>query len=402
MKNIKVVIGASFGDEGKGLITDYFASETKNGLVVRYNGGSQAGHTVVTPDGIRHVFSHFGSGTFLNLPTYLSEYFIINPMLFRKEYEKLQEKGFNPIVYVHPKCIVTTPFDMLTNQIIEKHRNNDKHGSCGVGIYETIKRNQFKEFQINLKNLFSPSCFKNKLQFIKEKYILDRLIQLGIDHVSLDYMNLIYNTNVIENYFRDVEFILNNTTFIPSNLSNSHFDSLIFEGAQGLLLDQNNKEYFPNLTPSNTGMQNVTKILKQNKLKNENIEICYVTRNYITRHGAGKLKYELPNKPYSKTVDLTNITNEYQGALRFGLLDINYLRSRIKKDLQFANGLDYKTSVAITCLDQTDDEIKYYKNGILLKQGADKFINDIIKELNIDKCYLSHGMTRNNISEYFF
>jgi len=86
MKNIKIVIGSNFGDEGKGLITDYFANQYPNGIVVRFNGGVQASHTVITPNSIRHMFSHFGSGTLSGLPTHLSEFFIANPIIFKKEY----------------------------------------------------------------------------------------------------------------------------------------------------------------------------------------------------------------------------------------------------------------------------------------------------------------------------
>lgn len=57
MKDIKIVIGGSFGDEGKGLITNYF-SQKKNSIVICSNGGAQRGHTVTSPDGIRHVFHH--------------------------------------------------------------------------------------------------------------------------------------------------------------------------------------------------------------------------------------------------------------------------------------------------------------------------------------------------------
>lgn len=90
---IKVVIGSGFGDEGKGLMTDYFCSSfprDESVLNVRFNGGAQAGHTVVTPYGLRHVFGHFGAGSFLpNVVTYLSSEFLVNPILFRKEYGKL-------------------------------------------------------------------------------------------------------------------------------------------------------------------------------------------------------------------------------------------------------------------------------------------------------------------------
>lgn len=81
----RAVIGASFGDEGKGLVTDYLCAIQGAGIVVRFNGGAQAGHTVVTPDGLRHVHHHFGSGTLWGTPTFLSQFFIVNPIAFLAE-----------------------------------------------------------------------------------------------------------------------------------------------------------------------------------------------------------------------------------------------------------------------------------------------------------------------------
>ena len=74
MKNIKIVIGANYGDEGKGLATNFFAKQAKENkektVVVLHNGGFQRGHTVIHND-IRHVFHCFSSGTFQNTTTYL-------------------------------------------------------------------------------------------------------------------------------------------------------------------------------------------------------------------------------------------------------------------------------------------------------------------------------------------
>ena len=112
MKDIKIVIGANWGDEGKGLMTDYF-SQKPNTIVVCSNGGAQRGHTVVTLDSIRHVFRHFGSGTFNGASTYLSEDFICNPIIFRQEYEELKNLGYAPKTYINNKCMLTTPFDMI-------------------------------------------------------------------------------------------------------------------------------------------------------------------------------------------------------------------------------------------------------------------------------------------------
>lgn len=88
----RVVIGSSFGDCGKGLVTDYLCSQGA-GIVVRFNGGANAGHTVVTPDGQRHVFSHFGSGTLLGVPTFLSSFFVCNPIQFAKELDRIAGTG---------------------------------------------------------------------------------------------------------------------------------------------------------------------------------------------------------------------------------------------------------------------------------------------------------------------
>ena len=97
MKHAKIVIGLNYGDEGKGLMTDFFCRQfpaTDLVLNVRYNGGAQAGHTVVTEDGRRHVFSHFGAGSFSpNVITVFDKQFIINPILYVSERKKLEELG---------------------------------------------------------------------------------------------------------------------------------------------------------------------------------------------------------------------------------------------------------------------------------------------------------------------
>lgn len=128
MTNVKVVIGANFGDEGKGLMTDYFCHQaTSNGescVVAMGNGGAQRGHTVVDPSGIRHVFKHFGSGTFSMADTYCTSDFILNPMEFRREYEELSTINYTPQLYWNLNCRWSTPYDMIINQIVEETREH--------------------------------------------------------------------------------------------------------------------------------------------------------------------------------------------------------------------------------------------------------------------------------------
>ena len=139
MKNAKIVIGANFGDEGKGLTTDYLSMGGNDPIVVRFNGGAQAGHTVQTIDNKAHVFHHVGSGSFLDIPTFLSKFFIVNPTAFVLELEELEALSMKPRLYLDIRAPLTTPYDMIINWAIETKRGNSRHGSCGFGIDQTMR-----------------------------------------------------------------------------------------------------------------------------------------------------------------------------------------------------------------------------------------------------------------------
>ena len=401
-KNVrmKAVIGANFGDEGKGLMTDYFSSQSvKEGrktIVVLVNGGSQRGHTVVTPEGFRHVFNHFGSGTLAGADTFLSKYFIINPLIFKKEFVGLKDKGLHTAIYIDQDCLVTTPFDMLINQVAEEVRGDKRHGSCGLGINETIKRNLV--YPIKYGELISTGLLVHKLIDIRDNYVYKRLEELGIKDIPTKYASLLTNDNLIMNYANDVKFILNHAITTNSTIL-YEYESIIFEGSQGLLLDQNNTEYFPHLTPSNTGMQNVTEMMKELKYQNAEIEIVYVTRAYMTRHGPGKFFTETPEKPFAKILDMTNVPNQFQGTLRYGLLDVDLLGKTIAHDLTENAGEKYTCALAVTCLDQLDPDVSFVYDGKTVT--LDKYsLLDIMGEDITEKIYISNGLTRDTIEEY--
>lgn len=308
----RAVIGASFGDEGKGLVTDYLCATQGAGVVVRFNGGAQAGHTVVTPDGLRHVFSHVGSGTLCGVPTFLSQFFVCNPLLFFKELDKLHALGFEPAVYAHPECLVTTFADMMINQTLEDKRGGTRHGSCGVGVNETIERSQIPELKITMADLWNgPKRLESVLAQVCEKYAAFRTGKP------------INEPGMIEAFIQGCDKFAEHVS--PAGIGQCK--DPVFEGAQGLLLDQNNAEYFPHLTRSNTGMQNVRVLCAQAGITE--IEAYYVSRSYLTRHGAGPLPNEDPKLSYT---DDTNLDHPYQGRLRFAPLDENALVKRINSD----------------------------------------------------------------------
>jgi adenylosuccinate synthase len=321
----RAVIGASFGDEGKGLVTDYLCAQGA-GMVVRFNGGAQAGHTVVTPDGRRHVFSHFGSGTLYGVPTFLSQFFACNPIAFFRELKELKALGLAPIVYAHPDCLVTTFADMMINQTLEDRRGDKRHGSVGVGVNETIERSQVPELKITMSDLWNRiSTLESRLGEICEKYAAYRTGKAIAEPKMIEVF--------LDCCWQFAEQV--------HPLGIAQCKDPVFEGAQGLLLDQNNAEYFPHLTRSNTGIKNVRTLCAQAKI--DMVEPYYVSRTYLTRHGAGPLPGEDARLSYA---DDTNFDHPYQGRLRFAPLDERALRARCAKD----SGGDYR--LVLTHCDQ--------------------------------------------------
>lgn len=357
IKNIAVITGANYGDEGKGLGTyqfcESFIKKGLNPLVICHNGGAQRGHTVIH-ERTRHVFRHVGSGSFLDCPTYLSEDFILNPIIFREEYEQLLEMGIelDNKVFVSEKCLVTTPYEMFLNDMKERKRNKLKHGSCGLGIFETIQRN--KEVNFAIGDLYISTTKFGIMSKINE-YFNKRVEEENLFEYKKDYMNNTMLLKIISAYFEDLEFMYSKIQIINSDDEKDfleRYDSLVFEGAQGLLLDQNNKEGFPHLTPSNTGADNPIKILSNLDLTNLDwIEVCYITRTYLTRHGAGHLENECSKDEVNSIMyDKTNVPNEYQDTLRYGLLDIENLIKRVNKDFKKYESLNCNDKVFKTYL----------------------------------------------------
>ncbi len=323
----RAVLGANFGDEGKGLVTDYLCRQGA-GTVVRFNGGAQAGHTVVCTDGRSHVFQHFGSGTFAGVPTYLSQYFVVNPIVYYHEKEELTKLGLPSIVYAHPDCLITTFADMLINQELEVRRGKDRHGSVGLGVNEAVERSVIPELKITMADLWNDArSLERKLSDICGSYARFRI---GKPIDSPDIM---------------IHAFLAGCADLAEEIYPLGIEQCkdpVFEGAQGLLLDQDNKEFYPHVTRSNTGIRNVRALCAQASITD--VEAYYVSRTYLTRHGAGPLPGEDPHLSFP---DTTNTDHKFQGRLRFAPLDYTSLRTRIRRDF---GSDDYK--LVLTHVDQ--------------------------------------------------
>ena len=285
--------------------------------------------------------------------------------------------------FVHKDCLVTTPFDMIINQIIETYRDKDRHGSCGLGVNETIVRNnKLDKMSINevVSILHLVNHVYSNLNYIASYYLPDRLKELGIESIPTEWIEILSKKeNIIENYISDLYMMQSRIELVDDGIFDK-YEYVIFEGAQGLLLDQNNIEYFPHLTPSNTGLTNPQNMLKGRDVKD--IEVCYVTRTYLTRHGAGRFDTECSKDEINPSmVDMTNVPNEFQGTLRYGKLDWNNLKNRIENDFEKnSNGLDIKKCLVITHLNEyviDEDKVREIFDGY--------------------KLYLSDGLARESV-----
>lgn len=400
-KKISVVIGSAYGDEGKGLFTDYLSSleENKDCAVVRFNGGAQAGHTVTRADGVKHIFGSLTSGSFNDRPCFFSSFFVFNPLVFIREKREFETKHKCPPIIVNSKCYLSTPFDMILNQLIEIKRGNANHGSCGLGFGESVQRGENNKYTTNVGMLLNKKMLNDKLILIQKEYLNIRAQELGVqDILNQDYQFLFsedFRDKIMNDYLEISQEINIVDRVFPEQ------KNLVFEGAQGLLLDQN-LGFFPHVTRSNTGLKNIIHLINEdNKSGNttNEIDVIYATRCYTTRHGSGPLKNALLEKAYPDIIDNTNIPNQFQGTLRFAYLDLDVLQDTIKRDIELANipsNIKLKYSIGISCLDQTNI-VKFYENNKLKELSSKKF-GQYIKDKFKVNVFVSYGPSRKTIS----
>jgi adenylosuccinate synthase len=322
------VIGAGFGDEGKGQMVDYFARTGNFSYVVRYNGGGQAGHTVVTEDGKRHVFSQLGSGSFRDIPTHLSRFFLFNPIYFMEERRVFTAlHGGAPKVTISASAEIVIPLDVIANRQSETERGHTRHGSCGHGIFQAQQRAMYPRM-----SLWVGRARKMKdheiLKFLEDAH--RKFPQYGTA-LELDVANRVFLENL--RAALDCVKVMDDDDILRCHHS-------IFEGAQGLLLDKDSG-FFPHVTPSHTGLTNVVSLIAGSG--DGSVNPYYVTRTYLTRHGEGPLYHGWANPSVATeqwqadklgklAEDATNVHNQWQGHLRRGPLSTRQMEFAIRKD----------------------------------------------------------------------
>ena len=313
------VIGKNFGDEGKGFTCGCLASSLKNALIIKHNGGGQAGHTVEDPEGKwRFIHHQIGAGAEYHVPTLFADSFMPDLFQLGKEVKEFTELfGFQPILYSEKNARVTTIDDVLLNMGAEVARGKNRHGSCGMGIEECVQRNA-AGYGITVEEFagWSKQDLVDRLKQIRKEYTGRRAKILGI-YPSNPYYEMLNNETVLENFMIEVKENVKLLTLVDADRKwLEKFQNLIFETGQGLLLDQDYEDYAPHLTSSKTGIHNSAIFLEKRGLFLD--EAIYVTRPYVTRHGNGPLPCEVKRSELPGVgEDLTNRPNEWQGTLRY-------------------------------------------------------------------------------------
>lgn len=398
------VVGAAYGDEGKGLAVDALPraslAEGAAPLVVRANGGAQAGHTVETPDGRRHVFHHLGSASFLGVPTHLSRFFVLHPTFLRHEMADLSRKldaGMALRVSCDPDAPVTTPWDMLVNQVAETVRAGGRHGSCGLGFGETWEREE-KGPRLHARDL-PRAGLRATLRAIREEWVPRRLAALGIDAVPAPFDAVLADPRIEEAFLDDVAVFLSNVEQVEDRAALAGAGRVLFEGAQGLMLDQSYGA-FPHVTRSHTGLHNPAILAREAGLGG--LHAWYMTRAYGTRHGAGPFPGEVEALEGVRVVDATNVPNAWQGTLRVAPVDAGALRAAIAWDVGFARqaapGLGVEARLGITHLDCIDDAAPLRDGEALVRPGKAGFAQALAGRVGIAPALWAHGPHRDAVT----
>ena len=330
-----IVLGAQWGDEGKGKMTDYLAEEAN--VVVRYQGGNNAGHTVevgekqyklhLIPSGILHdeKLNVIGNGV------------VVDPKAFFTEIDYLKEEGVKVTpekLIVSDRAHVIMPYHKVLDKLKEKARGKNDIGTTGKGIGPCYT-DKFERCGIRVCDLIDKEVFKEKLKDnieMKNKYIVN---VLGGEPLSFE--------EIYEEYSKYGEklkhFVKDTSVRVYNEIKEDK--TVLFEGAQGMLLDIDYGTY-PYVTSSNTtagGVANGVGI-GPNMITNA----VGIAKAYTTRVGKGPFPTELEDETGEWIREKGHEYGVTTGrSRRCGWLDIVILKTSVR-----VSGL---TSLAVTKID---------------------------------------------------
>jgi adenylosuccinate synthase len=325
--SLTIVVGLAYGDCGKGSLVDYLTRSSGASTIVRFSGGPQAGHNVVTSDGRHHTFSQFGSGTFAGANTLLSRFMLIEPYAMINEARHLHAIGCGKVwdrLFIDHRCIVITPVHQAANRLRELARGEFAHGTCGQGVGEAVEDDlQLPGRTLRAGEMGDTNLTREKLHEaarLKAALLRSLVSQLGDDPRAQRDIQTIQQPDWIDvavDVYRDVARA---ARMLSSDESCALIrkGGIVFEGAQGVLLDQD-IGFHPHTTWSRTTPNNAIELLAEAEVKHSPRTIG-VLRCYATRHGIGPLVSE-ESARRDQLPELHNNDRGRQGTFRVGVFD---------------------------------------------------------------------------------
>lgn len=337
-----VIIGAQWGDEGKGKIIDYLSKNSK--YVVRFNGGNNAGHTIVNSKG-KFALHLIPSGIFNpKSKAIIANGVIIDLGVLIDEIKNLEKSGVKTKgrLLISPRANLIMPYHKMLDALYEEAKGKSKTGTTGRGIGPTYA-DKVSYNGIRIADLLNKKTFSEKLktQLLVKNKVLKSLGAKPISQTAVEKEFDVYR-KFIAPFVKETFTILNDAV--------DKGEDVLFEGAQGMFLD-NDWGTYPFVTASTivSGGLNHSAGVAPKKIKN----LIAVTKAYTTRVGGGPFPTELLNGTGEK---LRKIGNEFGATTgrprRCGWLDLSLLKFGAR-----INGL---TGFALTKLDILDtfSEIK--------------------------------------------
>ncbi len=355
---VYVVVGLGYGDEGKGAVVDFLTRTHGAGLVVRYNGGPQAAHHVVDPEGRTHCFSQLPAGLMTpDVRGVLADTMLIDPPALMRENDVFTAAGFADglaRLTIDPACLVITPWQRALGRMREVARGSRRHGSCGMGVGQTVHDAAvFGEQAPRAADLLSLSGLEEKARFVRLN-CLDRAEQLLDAHPDqphlAEMLRDLGDPAWLPDWVADCEALLRRrpgligppaaaATAIAAQVATT---PVICEGAHGVLLDRTHG-FWPFVTKTVTTTAPAFALLARLDPPVPSLVIG-VTRAYTTRHGPGPFVTE-STRLTELLPDTHNKLHPWQGPFRVGWLDAVALRYAVAVN----GGID---RLAVTHLDR--------------------------------------------------
>ena len=339
---VTAIVGAQWGDEGKGKITDFFAGESD--YVVRFHGGNNAGHTVIV-DGNTFKLHLIPSGIVYKDPiSIIGNGVVVDPNALLNEIKYIKGKGINPKLLVSDRAHVIMPYHITLDSALSNHQGNLAAGSTRRGIAPVYADKMFRN-GIRIVDLIEPDVLMEKL--VKghafAKGIVEKALSQKLEHTVDDiFKSYCEHGKKLEPYISDTSVELYQA--LKDN------KSILFEGAQGISLDVDHGIY-PFTTSSNTAAGHIS---TGTGVSFRDIgRIIGVVKAYLSRVGESPL----PSEIHGNNADsLRDKGGEYGTTTgrprRVGWLDLVQVRQAVR-----VNGL---TEIALTKLDVLNgfDKIK--------------------------------------------